>query len=120
MLTHVIELTADQRDAVVAALNERAGGCLDRMRQSIGSGILTAQELRDQVNLDLRWLRQTLAALTPLAPDAKDRWLTELTGVMLDYRRELQRLEDAERQMIAWNARAEEEKSRHSTAAVTA
>ncbi|MGE5590991.1 MAG: hypothetical protein ACM3ZA_10300 [Bacillota bacterium] len=120
METYLFEFSSDQASAVRAALNLDIRASLDRIRQSISADFLTADELQMQVRLDLRFLRPALAALMRMAEQQADAHLAELSQVMAEYRDALHALRENEREVAAWNARAEEEKNRHSAAAVTA
>lgn len=110
MQTYVFEFTGDQASAVRAALNLDIRASLDRIRQSISADFLTADELQMQVRLDLRFLRPALAALMRMDEHQADAHLAELAQVMAEYRAALRALRENEREVAAWNARAEENK----------
>lgn len=83
MLTHVMKLTADQKLAVIAALDERAHGCLIRIRESIENDILTADEVKEQVKLELEWLHPTIDALALINPGLAARREEQLKDLIL-------------------------------------
>lgn len=81
-MNYVIELTDNQRQAIIASLDERARGCLDRIRESIANDILTMDEVREQVRVELEWLHSTIDVLGLMSPDLATRREMQLESLI--------------------------------------
>lgn len=104
---NLLELTDDQFQATIVALDERVQGLMGQMHESLDADFLDATGLQQRMDNDLRLLRPTLAGLKKADSALADRRLAELTALVADYRQTLARRQRDEAEVDEWNTRVE-------------
>lgn len=110
-MIHMLGFSPEQTAAVGMALHKTAEQALDRARKALSADSLTLAETKERVDMDLREITAAASALDQVWPEVAGVLAGEATTLRAEFARVERQMERNEREVNAWNERAEVERA---------